>query len=516
MERIIIFDTTLRDGEQAPGASLTSEQKLEIAFGLEKLGVDVIEAGFPIASPDDFRAVASVAKNIKKAIVCGLARCLKQDIEAAYNSLKKARHPRIHIFLATSKIHLKYKFKKAEDEILAVAKNATRLARSRCADIEFSPEDATRSERGFLFRVIEAAIDAGARTINIPDTVGYSYPQEIYSLVTDILNNVPNINKAALSIHCHDDLGMAVANSLSAVLAGARQIHCTINGIGERAGNASLEEVVMSLKTRKDAFRNLYTQINSKNLFQVSRLVSSLTGFVVPPNKAIVGKNAFRHEAGIHQDAVLKKKITYEIMDPCDVGIPESQLVLGKHSGRHALAKRLKDLGFQFEEKRINEIFQMFKQLADKKKEVFDDDLIALVEEETREKTKIYDLISVRVNTGTDIIPEASVKIKYKKGVFEASSSGDGPVDAVFKAIDKVTKLKVTLDDYRLGAVTSGKDALGEVSLKLKLKNNTVSGRSSSTDIIEASARAYLDAINKLCSYQPLAISRQQLSAEGR
>jgi 2-isopropylmalate synthase len=498
MEKIIIFDTTLRDGEQAPGASLTPEQKLEIAFQLEKLGVDVIEAGFPIASPGDFRAVSTISQKIKQSAVCGLARCLKADIEAAGNSLKKARNPRIHLFLATSKIHLKYKFRKAEDEILAIAKNATVLARKKFDDIEFSPEDATRSERDFLFRVIETAINEGARTINVPDTVGYSYPQEVYSLIEDILNNVPNINKAVISIHCHNDLGMATANSLSAVLAGARQVHCTINGIGERAGNASLEELVMSIKTRKDVFKDMYTRIDSRQLFYVSRLVSALTGFVVQPNKAVVGKNAFRHESGIHADAVLKKRITYEIMDPKDVGFPESEIVLGKHSGRHALVKRLNELGFKFNEKQVNEIFKLFKQLADKKKEVFDDDLIALVEEETKEKIRIYDLVSARVNTGTDIAPQAFVKIRHKKKIYEASSGGDGPVDACFKAIDKITKIKAKLSDYRLEAVTQGKDALGEVNLKLIAKNRTVSGRSSSTDIIEASVRAYLDAVNKI------------------
>lgn len=498
MEKIIIFDTTLRDGEQAPGASLTSEQKLEIAFQLEKLGVDVIEAGFPIASPDDFKAVSIISKNIKKSIICGLARCIKADIEAARNSLKKARHPRIHLFLATSKIHMKYKFRKPEEEILEIAKKTTRLARNLCADIEFSPEDATRSERDFLFKIIETAIDEGATTINIPDTVGYSYPQEVHLLITDILNNVTNINKAVISIHCHDDLGMAVANSLSAVLAGARQVHCTINGIGERAGNASLEEIIMAIKTRKDVFSNFYTQINTKNIFHISRLVSSLTGFIIPPNKAVVGRNAFRHEAGIHQDAVLKKRITYEIMDPRDVGIQESQLVLGKHSGRHALTKRLKDLGFKLDKNRINELFRSFKQLADKKKEIFDDDLIALVEDQTRGKRKIYELVSVRVTTGTDVVPEATVKIKFRKKIYEAKSTGDGPVDACFKAIDKITNIKPKLQDYRLEAVTSGKDALGEVSLGLVVKNKTASGRGSSTDIIEASVRAYLDALNKI------------------
>ena len=500
MKKIIIFDTTLRDGEQAPGASLNSEQKLKIAYQLEKLGVDVIEAGFPIASPDDFKAVSEISKHIKKSAVCALARCLKPDIEAAYKAVRGAKAGRVHLFLATSKIHLQYKFKKAEDEILKIAQNATRLARKHCKDIEFSPEDATRSDRPFLYRIIEAVINEGARTINIPDTVGYSYPQEIYSLITDIRNNVPNIEKVVISIHCHDDLGMSTANSLSAVLAGASQVHCTINGLGERAGNASLEEIVMAIKTRRDVFAEFYTQIDTKNIFQVSRLVSGLTGFVVPANKAIVGRNAFRHESGIHQDAVLKKRITYQIMNPQDVGFVEANIVLGKHSGRHALAKRLADLGFKFNAAKIDEIFKAFKQLADKKKEVFDDDLVVLAEEETRQKPKVFELVSIRVYTGTDIPPEAEVKIKYKNKVIAQKSSGDGPVDACFKAIDKVTGIKSKLQDYRLEAVTSGKDALGEVALKLTTKNKTVSGRSSSTDIIEASARAYLDAVNKIAS----------------
>lgn len=500
MEKIIIFDTTLRDGEQAPGASLTAEKKLEIAYQLEKLGVDVLEAGFPIASSDDFKAVRLIAKSIKKSVVCGLARCLKQDILAGHQALKKARQPRLHLFLATSKIHLKYKFRKPEEEILDLAQRATRLGRRLCPDIEFSPEDATRSDRDFLFRVIEAAIREGASTINIPDTVGYSYPQEIYSLVSDILNHVPNIQRAIISIHCHDDLGLATANSLSAVLAGARQVHCTINGIGERAGNASLEEVVMALRTRKDVFGDFSCAIKTENIFPLSRLVSSSTGFLIPPNKAIVGKNAFRHEAGIHQDAVLKKRTTYEIMDPKDIGIVSSQIVLGKHSGRHALFKRLRDLGFVLTQKKINEVFAKFKALADKKKEVFDDDLLALIGEEAREKRKIYELISLRVNTGTDIVPEASVKIKHKKKICESKSFGDGPVDACFKAIDKITGLKPELQDYHIEAVTKGKDALGDVSLTLKAKGKIVSSRGSSTDIIEASARAYLNALNKIAS----------------
>jgi 2-isopropylmalate synthase len=498
MEKIIFFDTTLRDGEQAPGASLTAEQKLEVALGLEKLGVDIIEAGFPIASPGDFKGVELVARNIKNCAVCGLARCLKQDIEAAKNSLKKAKHPRIHIFLATSKIHLQYKFKKAEEEILELARQATKLARNCCQDIEFSPEDATRSEKGFLFRVIEEAIKEGASTINIPDTVGYSYPQEIHPLIEDILVNVPNIKKAVISIHCHNDLGLATANSLSAVLAGARQVHCTINGIGERAGNASLEEIAMAFKTRKDVFANFYNRINTKEISRISRLVSTLTGFVIPPNKAIVGENAFRHESGIHQDAILKKRTTYEIMDPKDVGIGKSELVLGKHSGRHALVARLRSLGFKLDEKRIEVVFKQFKKLADKKKQIFDDDLIALAEEEIREKKKMYELVSIKVVTGTEIIPQATVKITFKKKIHEAHSTGDGPVDACYKAVDKIVKIKTKLVSYNLEAITKGKDAQGLVRAEIEVQGKTLTGRGSSTDILEASVKAYLDALNKL------------------
>lgn len=497
-EKIIIFDTTLRDGEQAPGASLTSQQKLEIAFQLEKLGVDVIEAGFPIASPDDFKAVSLIGRSIKNPVVCGLARSLKKDIEAVHNSLKRAKKPRIHVFLATSKIHLKYKFRKAEDEILDLGVKAVKFARNLCADIEFSPEDATRTDREFLFRVVSAAITAGASTINIPDTVGYSYPQEIYSLIRDIYENVANIDKAVIAIHCHNDLGMAVANSVSAVLAGARQVHCTVNGIGERAGNASLEEFVMAVKTRKDVFNKLTTGINTKEIFRTSRLVSSFTGFVVPPNKAIVGRNAFSHESGIHQDAVLKKRSTYEIMDPKDVGIGKSQIVLGKHSGRHALIKRLCDLGFKLPEKKVEELFNKFKKLADKKKEIFDDDLAALAEEETREKHQDYELETIKVVTGTNIEPLAEVKLKHKKKIYEAKSSGDGPVDACYKAVDKITGIKAKLLNYKIDAVTIGKDAQGSVRVEIKAKGRNIIGRGASTDILEASVKAYLDAVNRI------------------
>lgn len=499
VEKIIIFDTTLRDGEQAPGASLTSQQKLEIAYQLEKLGVDIIEAGFPVASPGDFEAVKEISKRIKNSAVCGLARCIPLDVMLAAKAVKPAKRPRVHLFLATSKIHLKYKFRKAEDEILKIAKDAIQLARKHCDDIEFSPEDATRTDKEFLFRIVEMAINEGARTINIPDTVGYSYPQEIYSLISDIKNNVPNINKAVIAIHCHDDLGMSTANSLSAVLAGARQVHCTINGIGERAGNASLEEIVMALKTRKDVFADVWTGINTKEIYRTSRMVSKLTGFVVPPNKAIVGRNAFAHESGIHQDAILKKRITYEIMDPKDVGISESSLVLGKHSGRHAFRDRLKHLGFHLTEGQLNKAFWRFKEVADKKKDIFDDDLITIVEDEIEKIIRpVWELIGFEVKSGTQSKPEAMVLLRKKSKKRTEMSFGDGPVDACFKAIDKITNQKAKLDDFRLEAVTSGKDALGHASLKLKIKDKITSGRGSSTDIIEAAIRAYLDAVNKL------------------
>lgn len=499
MDKLIIFDTTLRDGEQAPGASLTSQQKLEVAYQLEKLGVDIIEAGFPVASPGDFEAVKEISKKIENSAVCGLARCIPLDIILAAKAVNPARHPRVHIFLATSKIHLQYKFRKAEDEILKIARDAIQLACKHCDDIEFSPEDATRTEREFLFRMVEMAINEGVRTINIPDTVGYSYPQEIYSLISDIKNNVPNINKAVIAIHCHDDLGLSTANSLSAVLAGARQVHCTINGIGERAGNASLEEIVMALKTRKDVFADVWTGINTKEIYRTSRLVSNLTDFVVPPNKAIVGKNAFRHESGIHQDAILKKRITYEIMDPKDVGISESQLVLGKHSGRHAFADKLKTMGFHLNEKQLYRAFMLFKEVADKKKDIYDDDLRIIVQDEIKGEKPVWKLNSFEVTSGTMNKPHAIVILSKKGKLLPTGvSTGDGPVDACFKAIDKIIGYKVKLEDFRLEAVTSGKDALGQVSLRLKIKNSIISGRGSSTDIIESSIRAYINALNKI------------------
>lgn len=497
MEKIIIFDTTLRDGEQAPGASLNQKEKLEIAAALAHLGVDVIEAGFPITSKGDFEAVRAVARNIKGPSICALARAVKKDIDVAYQALKYSRHPRIHVFLATSKIHMKYKLKKAEGEILRLAVSGVKYAKKFCPDIEFSPEDASRSERDFLFKVVEAVIDAGATTVNIPDTVGYAEPEEFADLIASIKENVANIDKAVISVHCHNDLGLAVANSLEAVKRGARQVECTINGIGERAGNASLEEIVMAIVTRKDIFSNLKTDIKKSEIYKTSRLVSKLTGFVIAPNKAIVGANAFRHESGIHQDGILKERSTYEIIKPQDVGFYGLGLVLGKHSGRHAFNERMKSLGFHLNKEQLTKAFLHFKQLADKKKNIFDDDLMIIVENEIRIIKPLWQLMNFQVNSGTAIAPKASVRLKNKGRVIEGLSSGDGPVDACFKAIDKIIGIKGELLDYRLEAVTRGKDALGEVNLKIKLKNRIFSGRGSSTDIIEASVLAYLNAVNK-------------------
>jgi 2-isopropylmalate synthase len=498
MEKIIIFDTTLRDGEQAPGASLNPTEKLEIAHALSDMGVDVIEAGFPIASKGELFSVKQIAKAVRNPIICALARAIKADIDAAREALKNAKRPRIHVFLATSKIHMQYKLKKAEDEILRLAVEFVKYAKKFCEDIEFSPEDASRSEREFLFKVIEAVIDNGATTVNIPDTVGYTEPQEYGGLIKAIRESVPSINKAVISVHCHNDLGLAVANSLEAVKNGARQVECTVNGIGERAGNASMEEIVMSIRTRKDVYADVQTQINASHIYKVSRLVSKLTGFVVAPNKAIVGGNAFRHESGIHQDGVLKERSTYEIIKPEDVGFTGTGIVLGKHSGRHALAERLKELGFVLTAEQVNKINERFKALADKKKNVFDDDLISLVEDEIRLIRPVWRFEGFEINSGTNIIPCAHVTLRYKNKPQSAKSSGDGPVDACFKAIDKITGIKVELQDYRIEAVTKGKDALGEVGVRLKAKGRIVSSRGSSTDIIEASIRAYINALNKI------------------
>ncbi|MEI6863306.1 MAG: 2-isopropylmalate synthase, partial [Candidatus Omnitrophota bacterium] len=404
-EKIIIFDTTLRDGEQSPGASLNHAEKLEIARQLNVLGVDVIEAGFPISSPGDFDAVKAVAKQVKGPIICGLARAIEKDIDAAYNAVKYSARPRIHVFLATSKIHMKYKLKKAEDEIVKLAIAAVKYARSKCADIEFSPEDASRTEPGFLYKVVEAVIAAGASTVNIPDTVGYTTPFEYSDLIKGIKTNVPNIDKCVISVHCHNDLGLGVANSLAAVLSGARQVECTMNGLGERAGNASLEEIVMAIHTRRDIFKDMATSVNAKEICKTSRLVSKLTGMPVQPNKAIVGANAFAHESGIHQDGMLKERSTYEIIRPEDVGFGETKLVLGKHSGRHAVAERLKKLGFELSKEQIDKAFERFKVLADKKKEMFDEDLETIVDEELSKMREEFKLEHFHISSGDEVKP---------------------------------------------------------------------------------------------------------------
>ncbi|MDP3730251.1 MAG: 2-isopropylmalate synthase [Candidatus Omnitrophota bacterium] len=497
-EKIIIFDTTLRDGEQCPGASLNIDEKTEIAKQLAVLGVDVIEAGFPISSPGDFESVKRVAKEVKGPSICGLARAIEKDIDAAYDAVKYSKSPRIHVFLATSKIHMKYKLKKAEDEILRLAVRAVKYAGMKCSDVEFSPEDASRTERDFLYRVVDAVIRAGAKTVNIPDTVGYSTPFEFSQIIKGIYENVPCVDKAVISVHCHNDLGLGVANSLAAVLNGARQVECTINGIGERAGNASLEEIVMAIRTRSDIFKDLKADINTKEIFKTSRLVSKLTGMIVQSNKAIVGANAFAHEAGIHQDGVLKERITYEIMRPEDVGVTETKMVLGKHSGRHAFKERLKRLGFTLKENQLEEAFNRFKILADKKKEIFDEDLEAIIDEGISKIPEDLKLKHFHIESGDRTKPSAVVTVNYKGKLYDSTSCGDGPVDACFKAIDKIVRVGGKLLDYQVKSVTSGKDALGEVSVKIGSKSGVVSGRGASTDIIEASIKAYINAVNKL------------------
>jgi 2-isopropylmalate synthase len=503
MRKIKIFDTTLRDGEQAPGASLNIEQKLEIARQLARLGVDIIEAGFAISSPGDFEAVKIVAQNVKGPVICSLSRARKEDIDRAWEAVKYSDKPRIHTFIATSPIHMEKKLKKTPDEVLKIAVDSVRHAKSLCPDVEFSCEDAGRSEPAFLYKIIEAVIDAGANVVNIPDTVGYTIPTEFSKLIKGIIDNVPNISKTELSVHCHNDLGLATANSLAAVLAGAAQVECCINGIGERAGNASLEEVVMSLETRKDYF-NASTNINTREIFKTSRMVSNLTGMLVQPNKAIVGSNAFAHEAGIHQDGVLKEKRTYEIMDAQSIGISESKLVLGKHSGRAAFVNKLKELGFELSKEEIEKAFTEFKDLADKKKDISDRDIEALVSDEVLEIPEVYSLKSLDVRAGTEKKPTASVKLMYKGKLIKAIETGVGPVDAIYKAIRNLIKVKITLVDYIIQAITGGTDALGEVMVRISDGTNVYSGHGSDTDILVSSAKAYINAINKLAHKKEL------------
>jgi len=498
-DRLIIFDTTLRDGEQSPGASMTRDEKVRIAKSLERMKVDVIEAGFPIASPGDFESVQAVARAVKGSTVCGLARALDRDIDRAGEALQDAASARIHTFIATSPIHMKMKLRMEPDQVLEQAIKAVRRARKYTDNVEFSPEDAGRSELEFLCRVLEAVIDAGARTVNIPDTVGYNLPHQFGDLIGALIERVPNSDKAVFSVHCHNDLGLAVANSLSAVLNGARQVECTINGLGERAGNASLEEVVMTVRTRRDVFP-CETRLDTTQIVPTSRLVAGITGFAVQPNKAIVGANAFAHESGIHQDGVLKSRETYEIMRAQDVGWAANRIVLGKHSGRNALRSHLEALGISFDsEEALNEAFSRFKDLADKKHEIYDEDLQALVTEANLDAVnERFKLVSLKVCSETGETPNASITLNINGEEHQASAPGGGPVDAAFKAIETIVGSGTELQLYSVNNITSGTDAQGEVTVRLEKAGHIVNGQGADTDIVIASARAYMNALNKI------------------
>lgn len=497
--QIRIFDTTLRDGEQSPGASMNLAEKLEVAQALVDLGVDIIEAGFPIASPGDFEAVQKIATSVRGAVICGLARCNEKDIDRAWEALKQAPQARIHVFLATSAIHREFKLRMTTDEIVERAVAGVRRAAGYCDDIEFSPEDACRTEHDFLCRVVEAAIDAGATTINIPDTVGYTTPTEIFERIQMLLNRVPNIDRAVISTHCHDDLGLAVANSLAAVAAGAGQIECTINGIGERAGNAALEEVVMAMRTRND-FYHCRTNIQTERLVPTSRLVSKTTGMSVQRNKAIVGRNAFAHESGIHQDGMLKERTTYEIMAPEDVGFSKTDLVLGKHSGRAALADRARALGFQLTGEQLQEVFDRFKVLADKKKEIYDGDIVALVQQQisagVEEEWTLVDFEATSSRTG---MPRVKLSLRHDGEVSSVEvEQGDGPIDAAFWAVEKLTGVNLVCKDYRVRSASLGRDAIGEVNLEVEHQGRAYRGVGASTDTVESTILAMLNAINRI------------------
>ena len=497
-DRIIVFDTTMRDGEQSPGASMNLDEKLRIAEVLESMGVDVIEAGFPIASDGDFEAVNEIAKVIKKSTVCGLARATKIDIDRAAEAVKPAKRPRIHTFIATSELHMKHKLQLEPDEVLAHVIESVTRARKFTDDVEWSAEDATRTEHDFLCRCVEAAIEAGAGTVNIPDTVGYTVPEEFTQLIKMLFDRVPNLDKAVVSVHCHNDLGLAVANSLAAIQAGARQVECTINGLGERAGNAAMEELVMGLKTRHDAMPYT-TGIKTEDIMKASRLVSAITGFVVQPNKAIVGANAFAHEAGIPQDGILKHAGTYEIMTPESVGLKESKLVLGKHSGRHAFIEKLKELGYELGDNAVQDAFKRFKDLADRKKEIFDEDIIALVDDEVVRTNDRIRMVSLEVLCGTKHQPpKAELELEVDGEVKSCKATGDGPVDAAFNAIKALFPHDTRLQLYQVHAVTQGTDAQAEVTVRLEEDGRTVNGTGADTDTMVASVKAYVNALNKL------------------
>lgn len=496
-ERVFIFDTTLRDGEQSPGYTMNVQEKLRVATQLEALGVDVIEAGFPQASEGDFEAVKLIAETIEKCEVAALARANEEDIDRAWEAIKGAKNPRIHTFISTSDIHLKYQLRKTRDEVLKIAVSSVKRAKRYTPNVEFSAMDATRSDWEFLVKVFEEAIDAGATVINIPDTVGYAIPEEFGRLVKYVKENVRNISNAVISVHCHNDLGLAVANSIAAIVNGARQIECTINGIGERAGNASLEEIAMILKVRKDLLP-FYTGIVSEKIYPTSRLVSTVTGVPVQPNKAIVGANAFAHESGIHQDGLLKAKFTYEIMTPESVGIPKSTLVLGKHSGRHAFRERIKELGFNLSERELNMAFKRFKAVADVKKNVYDEDIETIIMDEIYKIPEKYKLIYLNVTCGNQTIPTATVKLEIDGVPHQDVSTGVGPVDATYKAIKRLVKTQSRLVKYSVNSITRDMDAQGEVFVRLEEKGISVVGKGVDMDIIVASAKAYLNALNKL------------------
>ena len=496
-DRVIIFDTTLRDGEQSPGASMNTAEKLRIAFQLEKLGVDVLEAGFPAVSEGDFEAVAQIAGRLKKPEVAALARATRADIDRAWQAVRHAVRPRIHTFIATSDIHLQYKLKLSRDAVVQAAVDAVKYATSLTDNVEFSAEDGSRSDRDYLCRVFEAAIDAGATTVNLPDTVGYAIPEEFAALVRHIRKHTPNIHKAILSVHCHDDLGLATSNTLSAIHAGARQAEVTINGIGERAGNTSLEEVVMALHTRAN-FLKATTGIKTEFIHPTSRLVSMVTGLLVQPNKAIVGANAFAHEAGIHQDGILKHPMTYEIMKPETIGLSTHKLVLGKHSGRHALRSHLKDLGYDLSDEELSLVFTQFKQLADKKKHVMDEDLEAIVAEGILRTQDVFVLDYLHVTAGTTVLPMASVRLMIHGRPAQDAGYGNGPIDAAYNTIAKLTGTNSELLRFSISALTGGTDAMGEVTVRLRENGLLALGKGADPDIITASAKAYINGLNRM------------------
>jgi len=498
MDKVIIFDTTLRDGEQAAGGSLNIQEKLEIARQLEKLGVDVIEAGFPVTSPGDFEAVRLIAKEVRTPVICVLTHANLEAVDQSWEAVKGAKHPCIHIVLSSSDIHLFYQLRKSREEILRMSCDTVARAKKYCDDVEFSAMDASRTEPEYIYQILKAVIDAGATTVNIPDTVGYAMPEQFGGLIEGVFENVPNIDHAVVSVHCHNDLGLAVANSLEALKRGARQVEGTINGIGERAGNASLEEIVMAIKTRRDFF-DLTTNIDTTQIYKTSRLVSELTGFPVQPNKAIVGANAFRHSSGLHIDGVIKMPLTFEIMDPKTVGISSSSLVLGKTSGRHAFKERLAELGYNLSEENFSRAFAAFKDLADKKREVTDKDIESLVAEEHRTVSEIYHLDRIQVTCGDRGIPTAAVRLITPDGrVLADAALGTGPVDAVYEAINRLVGVPNVLTEFSVKSVTEGIDAIGEVLIRIESEGVTYTGRGADTDIVVASAKAYMNALNRL------------------